>query len=292
MFLTSWMDSRERVFKWVRIVIYQSVGWGVPFLFMVITTSADRVGFPPGATLYAASSLPSHPLPMSNEFSRSCFVTEQDNDAWILTFFFVPVGVLLLVGLIFFSICLIKLIVIAIRLKKLREVVVPYVRLLFFILIFFIVFTFFIAYNINEAANQSTITDGYSAYLECLSFGTQTVVSECSLSSDVTNFPLVILKGLALSCLGALLFFNFLSWALIKQWYLVFKGIYKLARNTDMQRLKMLLHLIMDTSFQTSSLTNSASLAMSVAAEEQEKDGETEKSEEEAEESESSSESS
>jgi len=90
--------------------------------------------------------------------SLSCFVTEQDNGAWILTFF-IPVGVLLLVGLILFSICLIKLIVIAIRLKKLREVVVPYFRLLFFILIFFIVFTFSIAYNINEAANQPSPMD-------------------------------------------------------------------------------------------------------------------------------------
>jgi len=47
----------------------------------------------------------------------------------------------------------------------------------------------------HQRGGKSTITNGYSAYLECLSFGTPTLVSECSLSSDVTNFSSVILKG-------------------------------------------------------------------------------------------------
>lgn len=53
MFFSSLLQKRETLWKWVRIVIYMHVGWGIPFLFMVIPTSADAIGFAPGSTLYA-----------------------------------------------------------------------------------------------------------------------------------------------------------------------------------------------------------------------------------------------
>jgi len=112
----------------------------------------------------------------------------------------------------------------AIRLRKIVDVIIPYIRLLLFVFIFFMVFAFFIAYVINNAANEGNITSGYEQYFTCLAGGTFTPVTECQLSSDVSNFSLVMLKGFALSCLGLLLFGTFLSWAILKHWIALFKA--------------------------------------------------------------------
>ena len=112
----------------------------------------------------------------------------------------------------------------AIRLRKIVDVIIPYIRLLLFVLIFFMVFAFFIAYVINNAANEGNITSGYEQYFTCLAGSTYTQVSNCQLSGDVSNFSLVMLKGFALSCLGLLLFGTFLSWAIFKHWFYLFKA--------------------------------------------------------------------
>jgi len=38
--------------KWARVIIYHVLGWGIPFVCMVIPTAAGKIGFEPGATLY------------------------------------------------------------------------------------------------------------------------------------------------------------------------------------------------------------------------------------------------
>ena len=154
--------------------------------------------------------------------NQSCFVTSTDSNAWSLTFFFIPAGICLLLGLICFGAALTEVVITAFRVRKLKVVLIPYIRLLLFVFEFFLVFALFCAYVINNAANNGTITSGYEAYYQCLSGATPTPVSECQLSTDVSNFPLVMLKGFALSCLGVLLFFTFMSWSLIRHWWRLF----------------------------------------------------------------------
>jgi len=48
-----YLSRRDALWKWLRIGIYNVIGWGLPFLLMVIPTSANKMGFLPGATLYA-----------------------------------------------------------------------------------------------------------------------------------------------------------------------------------------------------------------------------------------------
>ena len=50
-FLPSVMTSNEKLSKWIRIAAYHLVGWGIPFMLMLIPTSANKMGFAPGATL-------------------------------------------------------------------------------------------------------------------------------------------------------------------------------------------------------------------------------------------------
>ena len=50
-FIGSWLQIKEGWWKWARIAVYNLVGWGIPFLLMVIPASAGKLGFEPGSTL-------------------------------------------------------------------------------------------------------------------------------------------------------------------------------------------------------------------------------------------------
>ena len=174
-------------------------------------------------------------------------------------------GILLVLGLIFFTISLIKLIILAIRLRKLTSVIIPYSRVLLFVCIFFMVYVFFIAYVINNAANEGEITSGYEVYFECLPglFGEAT---DCSLSDNVSNFPLVILKGFAISCFGALLFFTFLSWQMVAHWWKILKAIFLVLKQRRRQEAVGLFHLVVTDSFLSRSSLSGGGKELSVVA--------------------------
>ena len=192
-------------------------------------------------------------------------MTSADNDAWSLTFFFIPVGICLVVGLFFFGVSLTRLVFLAIRLRKIKEVIIPYVRMLLFVFNFFLVFALFCAYIINNAANAGTITNGYEAYYLCLSGSTPTPTSDCQLDGDVSNYPLVMLKGFAISCLGLLLFFTFLSWRLFYHWFKLFKAIFLVFQKRDKSTVMGFLYLVGSESKHPSSstLAGASSLTMS-----------------------------
>jgi len=196
---------------------------------------------------------------------NSCFITSADNDAWSLTFFFIPMGILLVSGLIFFTISLIKLIILAIKLRKMTSVIIPYSRVLLFVCIFFMVYSFFIAYVINNAANEGEITSGYEAYYECLPQlpGAPPV---CSLSDNVSNFPLVILKGFAISCLGGLLFFTFLSWQMVAHWWKILRAIFLVLKERRRQEAVGLFHLVVTDSYLSRSSLSGGGKELSVVA--------------------------
>ena len=167
--------------------------------------------------------------------THSCFVTSADNNAWIIAFFFVPVCLCVIAGLLLFILSLIKLTYFAIRLRKFKDVVFTYLRVLLFILVFLVVYTLFCAYTINDATNASAIISGYEQYYECV-FNLSDLLSTpgtCTLNSDVSNYPLVMLKGFAISCVGFTLFWIFLSKPLVMLWVQLAIALYQSLRSCD-----------------------------------------------------------
>lgn len=195
-------------------------------------------------------------------------------------------GIALVTGLLLFSAALIKLLVMAIRLRKIVDVVVPYLRLLFFVFIYFMVFTFFIAYVINNAAHESDITEGYQNYYTCLSGTTFTQIGDCHLSDNVSNFPLVILKGFALSILGLMLFFNFLSWPLIYHWYKLGKALFFdfLVKRRDKDGMtKVMNMMVRESVYTTSSSLKTLGLTVMPTMDEEDEENEEEETTDEEE---------
>jgi len=196
--------------KWARIIFYHVVGWGVPFVLMVIPASADRIKFAPGGTY--------------------CFVSAEDNQAYQLTFWFLPVGITLLLGFTFFTVAIIRITVMMFVLRKLDQMW-RYIRLLVFIFLYLFLFCFIFSYHIQLEVDRTTITDGYADYFHCLISPNP---DSCHLSADVSNYSLVMLKGFAISVLGFLLFLVFISWEILRFWYLAISALVLLAvhRNT------------------------------------------------------------
>ena len=89
-------------------------------------------------------------------------------------------------------------------------------RLFLFICLFLTLFVFIFSYTINFANNESAIDQGYNTYYTCLIEGTG---EDCSLDDSLTNDSLIFLKSFAISSLGILLFFLFLSWDVSRFWF-------------------------------------------------------------------------
>ena len=184
-------------------------------------------------------------------------MTGEDNYAWSLTFWFVPVGISMLLGVILFVLALIRVTILFITLRKMKNLIYLYVRLLIFVLLYLILFVFISVYNIQYSSNSSEINSGYEAYYQCLLFQ----ANDCSLSDSITNYNLVMLKGFAISSLGVLLFFLFLSWDVILFWYNLFKSLVLLSihrkKDNAIAVLKMVAY-----SQSVPSLTGSASMSI------------------------------
>ncbi|KAL6054849.1 hypothetical protein QOT17_017153 [Balamuthia mandrillaris] len=179
-------------FEMYQQIAYQLVGWCVPFILAVIPAAADRVGF--------ASS------------DSFCFVTIEDGGAWFLTFWVVPVGLLLAIGLTLFLCSIVRIFYVAKQSDMLRKTWVTYYRLVTFILIFLLIYLSIFLYSIFTLSNESEIEEAYTEYFSCLSFLDLEELREnggCFLDSSATYFPLVILRALGFSLLGFLLFINF-----------------------------------------------------------------------------------
>jgi len=163
-----------------------------------------------------------------------------------------------------------------ITLRKVKKLVLLYVRLSIFIFLYLILFVFITAYNIQYATNNSNINDGYESYYQCLLFGEP----NCSLSDSITNYNLVMLKGFAISSLGVLLFCIFISWDVILFWYNLFKGIYVIARHRNKDNLVALFNMVAFTQGAQTITATSASMTITQLdqAEEEEKAEDSENS--------------
>ncbi|KAL6067954.1 hypothetical protein QOT17_008440 [Balamuthia mandrillaris] len=190
-------------------VAYHVVGWALPFVLTLVPTAADRMAFGPGDTF--------------------CFVSPEDNRAYFITFWALPVALALIIGLILFIAAIGRILYFAVSLGEGKKACVTYYRLGLFILIFMIVYAFIFAYTLRVSTNEDTIEDGYSTYFECLvspiAVRDNSLVEDCTLGDDVSNYHLAALKGFAYAVLGFLLFLNFcVSEAVGKMWWKLFKG--------------------------------------------------------------------
>jgi len=207
LFLAKVVDLTVPRWKWLRFGIYNAIVWGLAFICMVIPASAGYIKFVSGATY--------------------CFVTSEQDNRWILSFWFIPVGLALFLGVLFFIIAIVRVSILLIALKKLTTLIVLHLRIFIFIFLFLFLFTVIFAYNIQVAANQTDINNGYSDYYQCLIYAGP----DCSLDDSVSNYHLVMLKGFAISSLGVFIFLIFFfSWDTFKFYYMMArtfcKGIY------------------------------------------------------------------
>jgi len=129
----------------------------------------------------------------------------------------------LLSGLVFFLLTLGR--ICFLRLGKILLAVV-FTRVFSFVVTFFLIFTLFVLYNIYYTFNRDSIEQWYENYFGCLTGTSLTNPSKCiSLAGPEISFPFLILRGLALSSVGTLLFLNFLSWEMFRHWYAIFSEL-------------------------------------------------------------------
>ncbi|KAL6049564.1 hypothetical protein QOT17_020375 [Balamuthia mandrillaris] len=217
MFLSVFFLSKLPTGKWWTVglqVFYHVCGWVVPAVLTLIPAAADKMVFTPASSV--------------------CEVSIEDNYAYFLTFWTLPVGIVLLIGLMLFISSLFKLVYISHKLADLKKTCSTYFRVLLFITIFLVLFCFIFAYSLQVAANLETVEKGYSKYYTCL----LQRIPGCKLSEDVHNYPLAVLRGLGFSSLGFFLFLNFCSsFALGKFWWRalrhLFRGNFALAFSSE-----------------------------------------------------------
>jgi len=161
-----------------------------------------------------------------------------DNNAWSLIFWFIPVGVSLLLGVSLFILALVRITILLVTIRKVKKLVLLYFRLFVFILVYLILIVFITAYYIQYARDEGSINDGYAQYYQCLSYGEP----NCSLDDSVTNYNLVMLKSFAISSLGILLFFVFISWDVLQFWWDIMRSLYFMIKTRKMSYATVLFY--------------------------------------------------
>jgi len=134
------------------------------------------------------------------------------------------VGISMVAGTFLFLLALVRITVLFVTIRKVKKLLFLYLRLFVFIFLYLLLIVFIMAYYIENANNQGSINDGYETYYQCLAYGQP----NCSLDDSVTNYNLVMLKSFAISSLGLLLFFCFISWDVILFWYELGVSVYYL----------------------------------------------------------------
>ncbi|KAL6060322.1 hypothetical protein QOT17_013621 [Balamuthia mandrillaris] len=164
-------------------IAFHVCGWAVPVVLMLIPAAADEISFYPGGTFCHLGSA----------------------NAFFLTFWAIPVGLILLVGTILFSASLCRMLQFARQLKELKKTCGTYFRVILFILIYLVLIIFIFAYSLHVVDTKESIEEGYADYYECL----LKRENNCSLSEEVHNYPLAVLRSISYSSLGLMLFLNF-----------------------------------------------------------------------------------
>ncbi|KAL6080197.1 hypothetical protein QOT17_000574 [Balamuthia mandrillaris] len=181
-------------------VTFHVCGWVVPVVLMTIPAAAGQIGFAPGAS----------------------FCSLDSADIYFLVFWAIPIGSVLLVGTLLFLASLIRLLQYARKVKELKKTCGTYFRVILFILIYLCLISFIFSYSLRVVSAKDAIEEGYSDYYLCL----LSRQPDCSLSEEVHNFGLAVLRSIGYSSLGLLLFFNFcISPSMATFWWRFFKHV-------------------------------------------------------------------
>ncbi|KAL6065891.1 hypothetical protein QOT17_009864 [Balamuthia mandrillaris] len=169
---------REYLPKTSRFVLmqqfsYHMIAWGVSILMAIIPAIAGKVSFQAGATF--------------------CFVSPEDDGIWQLLFWLLPMGIMIVLGLIFFCLSLAAILRITFRNDNKKQMFLAYYRLLIFIFLFLVIYICIFSYNIFLAAREEDVEEEYSQYFLCLGKGTKKA-SSCNLSNEVVQYDLVMLQ--------------------------------------------------------------------------------------------------
>ncbi|KAL6052190.1 hypothetical protein QOT17_018718 [Balamuthia mandrillaris] len=186
-------------------IIFHVIGWGIPLLLAIIPSAADRIGFSSAATF--------------------CFLTNEDDAAYLIALWFVPVSLLLFPSLVFFLCSIGRILFVGVKYNKLKQLLVSNYRIAVFVGVFLLVYTCIFAYTIQVEANEDNIQEGYNKYYRCLTY--EYTVKKCELSEDVSSYPLVILRGFGFSGLGLFLLLTFMSW----EWRVIYRKLWKRTRS-------------------------------------------------------------
>ncbi|KAL6077567.1 Frizzled-9 [Balamuthia mandrillaris] len=195
-----------------RDLLFQStfhvLAWGLSALFTLVPLAADVIAFESGET--------------------SCFVSSEDDLRWQLAFWMVPTAILLILGLLLFSLDLVILTKHTIAHapqqrtgSSLRKWIL-HVRILCFVAIFLVVYLIIFAFRIKTGVDNDKIEEEYAQYVMCLIFWSET--RECSLSSTVSNFPLFMARAVSYSILGLLLSLALFNGQLWRMWRRILLG--------------------------------------------------------------------
>ncbi|KAL6052867.1 hypothetical protein QOT17_018331 [Balamuthia mandrillaris] len=191
---------------------------------MLVPAAAGKIVFAPGAFLYV-SIYSSHFHDLTFE-RHSCSVGSMDDGVWLVVFWALPVGIILLVGVVCFVASLIRLVSFIHGMREYKKTMIAYVRIIVFISIFLCLYIFIFAYTLRVETDKEDIEEGYGAYFRCL-LNSQTG-PYCELSESVHNYSLAMLKSFAYSSLGLLLFLNFcLSQGIMNYWARFFSNVAK-----------------------------------------------------------------
>jgi len=196
-----------------------------------------------------------------------------DNNAWSLTFWFLPVGIAMLAGTMLFLLALVRITVLFVTIRKMKKLLFLYLRLFIFIFLYLILIVFIMAYYIQNANNQAEINQGYQIFYQCLAYGQP----NCSLDDTITNYNLVMLKSFAISSLGLLLFFVFLSWDVMKFWWGLGVSVYYLITQRTKSNAMVVLHKLAYTQT-TKTITKGTGSGLSVTMGQEMDEGEADPS--------------
>lgn len=208
---------KRRVKRALLIAAYHVFGWGLPFLLALVPAAAGRMAFQPGGTF--------------------CFVSPEDDNAWQIVFWFVPVGTMMALGTTFLLAMLAKILVVDFVRKRglwradvrsatlLKAVAKLNVRVLLFVFVFLVDCILVFLWHVVVETREEDIQDAYDRYYKCLLFGTypddddNTFRFECDQDEDLLDYGLVVAKSVGYTAMGLILSLLFLSTpAIYKHW--------------------------------------------------------------------------
>ncbi|KAL6072725.1 hypothetical protein QOT17_005272 [Balamuthia mandrillaris] len=180
-------EELEKKVWYVRIKqsVFYTIGLGVPMLFSIILFASDAFGF-----LYS---------------SAFCFITDKEDSAFLIAFWFVPSGIMLFVCISCTLFTVVHIVRSALRqggglmLKSVPNLS----RILAFMLVFLLCYIFIFTYDLYLASNSEAIHKESELYVNCLitPFGTN-AGRDCEFDTDLAGFPGAVIKSLAFSALG------------------------------------------------------------------------------------------